>query len=182
MSRKGATRALREELGEAALDDLGLTILRYVQSWEDDGNPHWIDLAVSFLDVNKANTPPALKRIVAIIARRRLRGEEDMAGGPSVLKAEENGFALVLMTILIEDGFSLRDAALLAAKSEAANAGRKGRTAGTLETNYSAARSENGEFINRVKQIIMDDPTALAQFRAALSELNEVEADVGLRH
>ena len=179
MNRKGAAHALRQELGEAALDDLDLTILRYVQSWEDDGNPHWIDLAVSFLYENRASTPQVLTKIIARIARRRLAGEEDAAGGASVLKAEEDGYVVVLMTILIECGWTAKDASLLAAKSEAANAGRKGRNAGTLERKYNATRAENFELIGNIKQLIKDDPDGIALFLATLTDLEDVEADEG---
>lgn len=173
MNRKGATDALRDQLGDAAFSDLGLTVLRHVRQWEDSGNPHWIDMAISFLDRNSADLPPVLRGIAADVARRRIAGLEQAAGGPSVERAEKDGLAFALMASLIAQGFTTADAASHAANFLAAAFGRS-VTAGTLERKYGEQRTELAVWEEVSRVILENDPEAAESLVAELSKLDAV--------
>jgi hypothetical protein len=72
MSEEKTSQALARELGPNATSDYALKLLRYVQQWEEDRNPHWVDLAVVEVIDAQQLMPPALQRAAGQAAKIRL--------------------------------------------------------------------------------------------------------------
>jgi hypothetical protein len=77
--------------------NLGRALLRHVTRWEETKNPHWIDLAVVVVTEAGWRIPPCLQEMASYVAKRRINGMEDAAGGASVVKEEIKGQAFALM-------------------------------------------------------------------------------------
>jgi len=72
MSEEKPSQALARELGSNATSDYALMLLRYVRQWEEDSDPHWVDLAVAEVTDAQQLMPPTLQKIAGQAAKMRL--------------------------------------------------------------------------------------------------------------
>lgn len=151
-SEKGietALEALLRDLSDDIFSDLGLTLLRYIWRWTQEGDPYWIDLAVVETTKHGYRLPPSLQNLATQTASLRLMGSERKGRIPKALKEEIKMLAFVLMASLIaaaEKGEPIVEenrklGVVSAAAAHAANAmaeqfGRQYYTASALEKFY----------------------------------------------
>jgi hypothetical protein len=72
MSEEKPSQALARELGPNTSSDLAQKLLGYVRQWEDNLNPHWVDLAVAECVDAKQALPPILQKIAGQASKLRI--------------------------------------------------------------------------------------------------------------
>jgi hypothetical protein len=72
MSEEKPSQALARELGPNTSGDIAQKLLGYVRQWEDNLNPHWVDLAVAECVDAKQALPPILQKIAGQAAKLRI--------------------------------------------------------------------------------------------------------------